>query len=166
MNPDDIKQKAPDRILESVPQSSKDVDNDRIEAIPHLATDAVTPAAGPRELQSPISSEISHISNGLSYSSNYSSGFQVAPRGDYFRSRRINKDKIERPWLEKKDPRAIWVEVFPILGFVLGLAISGIVIWDGVRSVAKHKYCEVYSDNFTSWNSNVWTKEVEVGGFG
>lgn len=70
------------------------------------------------------------------------------------------------PWLKKREPREKWVTAFPIIGFLIGIGIAAFLIWDGVRSVAQHKYCEVYSDNFTSWNSDVWTKEVEVGGYG
>jgi hypothetical protein len=88
------------------------------------------------------------------------------PRSEYFRSRRVKPEDVQRPWLEDKHPRQFWVTCFPIVGLVLGLIVTGILIWDGVRSVARHNYCEVLNDNFTSWNPNVWSKEVEVGGFG
>jgi hypothetical protein len=30
-----------------------------------------------------------------------------------------------------------------------------------------HKYCEIFNEDFSNGlNSEVWTKEVEVGGFG
>lgn len=90
----------------------------------------------------------------------------MAPPGEYFRSRRLKKDEIELPWLNKKDPRAKWVTAFPIIGFIIGTMIAAFLVWDGVRSVAVHKYCEVFSDDFASWNPDVWTKEVEVGGYG
>lgn len=96
----------------------------------------------------------------------FSSGFHSNVSGDYFRSRRVKKGEVERPWLEKKDPREKWLTIFPLIGFLLGLGITGLLIWQGIRSVAVHNYCEVFSDNFTSWNSSLWTKEVEVGGFG
>jgi hypothetical protein len=99
-------------------------------------------------------------------SSGATSGYQYFPRGEYFRSRRVKKGEIERPWLEKKDPREKWMTIIPLIGIFLGLCVVGVLVWDGVRSVAQHKYCEVFNDDFTSWNSNVWTKEVEVGGFG
>jgi hypothetical protein len=99
-------------------------------------------------------------------SSGATSGYQYFPRGEYFRSRRVKKGEIERPWLEKKDPREKWMTIIPLVGIFLGLCVVGVLVWDGVRSVAQHKYCEIFNDDFTSWNSNVWTKEVEVGGFG
>ena len=102
----------------------------------------------------------------LTGSSGATSGYQYFPRGEYFRSRRIKKGEIERPWLDKKDPREKWMTIIPLIGLFLGLCVVGILVWDGVRSVAQHKYCEVLNDDFTTWNSNVWTKEVEVGGFG
>jgi hypothetical protein len=102
----------------------------------------------------------------LTGSSGVSSGYHPFPRGEYFRSRRIKKDEVERPWLDKKDPREKWMTILPLTGLFIGLCITGVLVWDGVRSVAQHKYCEVLSDDFSSWNSNVWTKEVEVGGYG
>jgi hypothetical protein len=95
------------------------------------------------------------------------SGYETRrPHSEYFRSRRVKAEDVERPWLEEKHPRQFWVKCFPLVGLVLGLTVTGVLIWDGVRTVARHNYCEVLNDNFTSWNSDVWSKEVEVGGFG
>ncbi len=84
----------------------------------------------------------------------------------YFRSRRVKKGELEKPWLDKKDPKEKWVTIIPILGIIVGLGISGFLVWDGLRSVVKHKYCLVLADDFTSFDDAVWTKEVQVGGFG
>lgn len=86
----------------------------------------------------------------------------------YFHSRRIRKEDVEKPWLDKADPKEKWVTIIPIVGILLGLAISGFLIWDGIHSVVKHQYCPVLIEDFSSGNldSNVWTKEVNVGGFG
>ncbi|KAL1874340.1 hypothetical protein VTK73DRAFT_472 [Phialemonium thermophilum] len=85
----------------------------------------------------------------------------------YFHSRRVKKGEIEKPWLEKKDPKEKWVSIFPLIGILIGLGISGFLVWDGIRSVVKHKYCLVLSEDFSNGlNSAVWTKEVQVGGFG
>jgi hypothetical protein len=98
---------------------------------------------------------------------NFTTGYnEKRPHGEYFRSRRVKASEVERPWLKEKHSRAKWVEAFPVIGLALGLMVTGILIWDGVRTIARHNYCEVLNDNFMSWNSNVWTKEVEVGGFG
>lgn len=94
------------------------------------------------------------------------SSYNYFPRGEYFRSRRVKKGEVERPWIGKKDPREKWVTIIPLVGLFLGFCITGVLVWDGVRSVATHKYCEVFSDDFSSWNSKVWTKEVELGGYG
>ncbi|KAI1645814.1 glycoside hydrolase family 16 protein [Daldinia loculata] len=89
----------------------------------------------------------------------------AAPR--YFHSRRIKKgEEVEKPWLKKRDHREKWVTILPITGFLVGLGISAFLVWDGLRSVAKHNYCLVLEDNFANFNDNVWTKEVQVGGFG
>ncbi|KAI0455808.1 concanavalin A-like lectin/glucanase domain-containing protein [Xylaria acuta] len=96
-----------------------------------------------------------------------SSALGGPPRGQrYFHSRRVKKGDVEKPWLTKTDPKEKWVTILPVLGIFVGLAISGILIWDGLRSVVKHKYCVVLEDNFDTFNTDVWTKEVQVGGFG
>jgi hypothetical protein len=85
----------------------------------------------------------------------------------YFHSRRVRKGEVEKPWLGKPDPKEKWVTILPILGILIGMGISGFLVWDGIRSVVKNKYCLVLEDNFQGGlNTNVWTKEVEVGGFG
>ncbi|KAK4069035.1 GH16 endo-1,3-beta-D-glucosidase/1,3-glucan binding protein [Trichoderma simmonsii] len=85
----------------------------------------------------------------------------------YFHSRLVKKGEIEKPWLEKADPKEKWVTIMPLLGILLGLAISGFLVWDGMRSVVHHKYCPVLDEDFSSGlDPSIWTKEVQIGGFG
>ncbi|ETI26668.1 hypothetical protein G647_10328 [Cladophialophora carrionii CBS 160.54] len=85
----------------------------------------------------------------------------------YFHSRRVKKGEVERPWTKVKDPREKWVTIIPLIGLAVGLALAGFLVWDGLRTVVNHKYCPVYMDDFSAGlDSKVWTKEVEVGGFG
>jgi hypothetical protein len=86
---------------------------------------------------------------------------------DYFRSRRIKKGTIDRPELREKDPRAIWVTLIPLSGFLVGLLSIVLLSWDGYSSVSHHRYCEVFTDDFSNgFNSTIWTKHVETGGYG
>jgi len=90
---------------------------------------------------------------------------QQAPR--YFHSRRIKKGEIERPWLEMKDPKEKWVTIIPIIGIVIGIALSAFLIYEGLQTVSNHVYCPVLDEDFSGGlDSKVWTKEVEVGGYG
>ncbi|KAI8958318.1 glycoside hydrolase family 16 protein [Daldinia sp. FL1419] len=108
-----------------------------------------------------------HGAGPSSLPSSMSSGLYHREAGDYFRSRRIkNKDDIKKPWLDEKEPREKWTTILPVSGFLIGLGISAFLVWDGLQSVAKHNYCVVLEDNFTTFNDSVWTKEVQVGGFG
>jgi len=86
----------------------------------------------------------------------------------YFHSRRVRKGEVEKPWLQNKDPREKWITIIPLLGILLGLGVAGFLVYDGLRTVVNHKYCPVLSENFSSGklDSSVWTKEVEVGGYG
>lgn len=117
------------------------------------------------------SSDYSRIgSSGTLFRSATNSSLNLgAQGGPYFRSRRIKRnpnEKIKHDWDEKKDPRDKWVTVIPIIGILLGCAVSGLLIWLGIQSVTKHHYCPVLIDDFSIWDDRVWTKEVEVGGFG
>lgn len=94
-------------------------------------------------------------------------GLHHVPQAKYFRSRRIKKGTIERPWLDKKDPNDKWITIIPLIGIIAGVAISGLLVWDGIRSVVNHVYCPVLVDDFSKGiNEKVWLKEIEVGGFG
>lgn len=86
----------------------------------------------------------------------------------YFHSRRIRKGEAERPWLSKKDPKEKWVTIIPLIGIAIGFAIAGFLIYDGLSSVSNHVYCPVLDEDFSSsaLDPKIWTKEVEVGGYG
>ncbi|KAL1599975.1 hypothetical protein SLS59_006048 [Nothophoma quercina] len=136
---------------------SNEVDGDRIE--PH--NPFATPGAQTPNTLTPRGSQ-----RGSRSASRDGSSSAYRSDQNYFRSRRVKKGEVEKPWLERKDPREKWVTIIPIAGLVLGLIVTGILIWDGIRSVAVNKYCPVYTDDFSSWNDKVWTKEVEIGGYG
>ncbi|KAH8886395.1 concanavalin A-like lectin/glucanase [Thozetella sp. PMI_491] len=90
-----------------------------------------------------------------------------APGQRFFHSRRVKKDEVEKPWTKNVDPKEKWVTILPVIGILIGLAISGFLVWDGIHSVVKHNYCLVLADDFSGGlNEDVWTKEVQLGGFG
>ena len=97
-----------------------------------------------------------------------SSGIAQPAAPTYFRSRRVRKGEVQRPWLARKDPKEKWVTIIPVVGLVAGLILAGLLVWDGLRTVVSHKYEVVLDENFSSGSLDpkVWTKEVEVGGFG
>lgn len=96
-----------------------------------------------------------------------STGFQTQAPPRYFHSRRINREEVEKPWLEKKDPKEKWVTIIPIIGMVLGIALTGFLVYEGLQKISNHVYCPVLDEDFSGGlDPKVWTKEVEVGGFG
>ena len=85
----------------------------------------------------------------------------------YFHSRRVKKGEIERPWLDRKDPREKWVTIIPLIGLALGFCLAGFLIYDGLKTVVKHEYCTILDDDFSGGlDPKIWTKEAELGGFG
>jgi hypothetical protein len=94
-------------------------------------------------------------------------GFHSAAETRWFRSRRVKKGEFDKGWSTKKDPKEKWVTIIPVLGILFGLAVSGVLVWDGLRSITNHVYCPVLNENWSGgWNDKIWTKEAEVGGFG
>lgn len=94
-------------------------------------------------------------------------GSDHSPPGTYFRSRRVKKGDIDKPWLVSKDPKEKWITIIPMLGLLIGLGLGGILVYDGLKSVVNHKYCPVYSTDFSEGlDTDKWTKEVQCGGFG
>ena len=92
---------------------------------------------------------------------------QAAQQHKYFHSRRVKKGEIERPWLDRKDPREKWVTIIPLIGLLLGFAFAGFLVYDGLKTVVKHEYCSILDDDFSGGlDGKIWTKEAEVGGFG
>lgn len=89
------------------------------------------------------------------------------PYRRYFHSRRIEKGTVEKPWLNRPDPRAKWVTIIPLIGLFIGLFITGILVWDGLKSVHNFEYCPVLIEDFSNGlDQKIWTKEAEVGGYG
>ncbi|KAH7037099.1 concanavalin A-like lectin/glucanase domain-containing protein [Microdochium trichocladiopsis] len=127
------------------------------------STDASQNVTPHDPFQSP---EFSRAPSSFSHNS-YGVGRSAPPAPRYFHSRRVRKEDVEKPWLEKKDPKEKWVTILPCIGLGLGIALSGFLVWDGIRSVVKNNYCPVLDDNFSGGlNRDVWMEEVQVGGFG
>ena len=110
--------------------------------------------------------EVSRPGSSFGSSSNGQVGGAGAPPR-FFRSRRVRKGEVEQPWRKNKDPKEKWVTIIPILGLLLGCGIAAFFIYDGLASVVHHKYCPIMSDDFRNgFDTSIWTKEAEVGGFG
>ena len=85
----------------------------------------------------------------------------------YFKSRRKDKGEIEKPWLKEKNRRQPWLSIFPLLGIFIGFFLTGLMVWDGLRTNTLPEFCEVLNEDFSSgFNEKIWTKEAEVGGYG
>jgi hypothetical protein len=79
----------------------------------------------------------------------------------------VQKGEVEQPWKSKKDPKERWVTIIPMIGLLLGMGVAGFLVYDGMSSVVRHEYCSVLNEDFSNgFNSAIWTKEAEVGGFG
>lgn len=55
-----------------------------------------------------------------------------------------------------------------MIGAFIGIGLAGLIIFMGLQTVQSHVYCPVLIlDSFAGGlDDKVWTKEVELGGFG
>ena len=132
---------------------------------PEIQSDHIAPSEA--EDVDPFATEPPTVANSLGGSSSAIDVGRVGAAPRYFRSRRVPKGDIERPWLAKKDPREKWVTIIPCIGIFVGLAIASFLVWDGMRTVVNHQYCLILDDDFSNGlNTKIWTREAELGGFG
>ncbi|KAK9451882.1 concanavalin A-like lectin/glucanase domain-containing protein [Limtongia smithiae] len=97
-----------------------------------------------------------------------SSSRQLHPRLK-FKSRRIPQGYIsEKPWINDRQHGDRILLIITIITCVIGCGIMGVLIWSGISSVTNYKYCLVMEDDFSSGtiDTDLWTQEVELGGFG
>ncbi|PQE03298.1 glycoside hydrolase family 16 protein [Rutstroemia sp. NJR-2017a BBW] len=98
------------------------------------------------------------------------SGYQYAPvpGTGYFRSRRVRKEDAVPLPAKKKTKKEALLWIMPLCGLLLGLGLTGLVIYLKLKTIQHHKYCPVLNDDFSSGtlDPKVWTKEVQVGGYG
>ncbi|KAJ8100761.1 concanavalin A-like lectin/glucanase domain-containing protein [Lipomyces tetrasporus] len=91
------------------------------------------------------------------------------PTRRHFVSRRLPVGySAEKPWLTSQaraEKLSSWIV---IVSFVLGLALIGILTWVGTTEIQNYNYCTVLEDYFDKahLNTTVWTRDVQVGGFG
>jgi hypothetical protein len=98
------------------------------------------------------------------------SGIQTSTGGGgkYFRSRRIKKVEGQAPPKFKKDPKEKFLWIIPLSGLLLGIVITGLLIYLKIGRLSSYSYCSVLNDDFSSGtlNPSIWTAEQEVGGYG
>lgn len=84
-----------------------------------------------------------------------------------FRSRIIDSIQ-EKPWITNRpisraDKIATWI---PRCGLILGSGIIIAFIYGGWTSWETNKFCLIMEDNFDHFDTDIWSQEVELGGFG
>ncbi|SGZ49831.1 CIC11C00000003628 [Sungouiella intermedia] len=84
------------------------------------------------------------------------------------RSSFLPKDTVaEKPWLEGKTRKRLkYLNWIFCAGIFAGLCVIGVQVWMAWRSITNFDYCEVLIDEFETFRDDIWTREVQVGGFG
>ena len=84
-----------------------------------------------------------------------------------FKSRRLQSGHVlDTPFEERKGDREKWVTIIPLTGLVIGLLLAALLVTQGILTVQHHKYTLVLDEDWIMFDTNIWTKESSVGGFG
>lgn len=112
----------------------------------------------------PFSAPPSQSSAAVSVAEIYSTALQ---RPRYYHSRRLRKDENYSPPQFRREPGEKWLWIIPLIGLIAGFMVSGYLVYSAMGGPPL-KYCPVLDEDFSSGalNPRIWTKEVEVGGFG
>jgi len=77
------------------------------------------------------------------------------------------KEPINKPWLEKPDPWLKRARYFFLFFMAWGILGGMAYIYFGYKSVPHlGDICLVFDDEFDSFNTTAWTREVELSGWG
>ena len=119
-----------------------------------------------RSVPSPLNLSPANLANRFS---TFSTALQspIGERGVYFRSRRMQPDqKDKKPEPGAKDPREKWVTIIPLIGLAIGFILAVYLVVSGLFTVQHHNYTLVLDENWSQFDTKIWTKESNVGGFG
>lgn len=76
-------------------------------------------------------------------------------------------EKVEKPWLASKSKKKLrYINLIMIISFICGLGIIAVQLYFQYKSVTNLDYCEVLIDHFDTFNTDVWNREVQTGGYG
>lgn len=119
------------------------------------------------ETQNPFSDSAAPSSRAISYrsQSDVLSGVRQPARRQ-FKTYKLNGE-YERPWLGDKRLKRTRVGNYIIWGCIAaGIVVSAYLNYAATKKVSKHEYCLVLEDKFTSLDTKVWNREIQINGFG
>lgn len=91
------------------------------------------------------------------------------PRQRRYKSARL-VGEFETPWLQHSQNANRWRELLDrvifYLAIIIGIGIGFFLCYRSYRSVPSHDYCLIMDDNFTTLDLDVWTRYVQLDGFG
>jgi len=90
--------------------------------------------------------------------------------------------RYEKPWLKKREKGAHWdrpivygcmfiglcmgIKILPVAWFLIVSVIGAYLCYAAIEKVPKHDYCLIMDDQFSTLDTNVWSHEIQVDGFG
>lgn len=75
--------------------------------------------------------------------------------------------EVEKPWLQSKNRKKLKAINYIVMGgFLIGICIIGILSYFAYADISNFDYCEVLNDDFDTLDEDIWTREVQIGGYG
>ncbi|ORY85561.1 concanavalin A-like lectin/glucanase domain-containing protein [Protomyces lactucae-debilis] len=77
-----------------------------------------------------------------------------------------NRGEVPKPWLEEKKGKAERLaQALPFVGLGIGILITAYYVYAGYVAVPTHKYCLVLHDDFSTFNTDVWSADKQLNGY-
>ncbi|KAL2060631.1 hypothetical protein VTL71DRAFT_9272 [Oculimacula yallundae] len=82
-----------------------------------------------------------------------------------FKSSRLTGE-YEKPWLDKKNRAMPWDAITFYSAVTASFLIGGYLLYDAYIKVPRHEYCLILDDKFATLDTNTWSHEIQVNGYG
>ncbi|KAK2592717.1 hypothetical protein QQS21_009592 [Conoideocrella luteorostrata] len=129
----------------------------------HPGSDQETVA--PPECSTPASDLGSRLSS--CQGGEHSPAFEIInekPRRRFKSSRLVGE--YEKPWLNEWKRETNWDSIIFYSGVLIALCLSAYIAWDSVRTIPHNEYCLIMDDQFAKLDTNIWSHEIQLNGFG
>ncbi|KAF5554621.1 glycoside hydrolase family 16 [Fusarium mexicanum] len=74
--------------------------------------------------------------------------------------------EYEKPWLKDWKREVNWDSIIFYSGLAIALCLSAFIAWNTVRVIPHNEYCLIMDDQFQKLDTDVWSHEVQMNGFG
>lgn len=74
--------------------------------------------------------------------------------------------RYEKPWAAKPHPRKKWDTIIIMICVAIGVGLSALIMYHTWSSAPHFNYCLVWDEQFEKLDTDIWSHEIQLDGFG